>query len=119
MALVAPDLAQAGEPSALHFNSCDGKERALACLGSNRMTGPARATCIYDEVDSATFGASERFAMWRETGRLPMAAEPTDADSRRRFHIRLRRLSGVSGGFTDLTATPLKLSRENSHHARD
>jgi AraC-like DNA-binding protein len=83
------------------------------------MTGPARATCIYDEVDSATFGASERFAMWRETGRLPMAAEPTDADSRRRFHIRLRRLSGVSGGFTDLTATPLKLSRENSHHARD
>jgi AraC-like DNA-binding protein len=83
------------------------------------MTGPARTLCTYDEVDTATFGASERFAMWRETGRLPMAAEPADADSRRRFHIRLRRLSGVSGGFTDLTAAPLKLRRENNHYARD
>jgi AraC-like DNA-binding protein len=83
------------------------------------MAGPARAPCTYDEVDTATFDASERFAMWRETGRLPMTAEPTDADSRRRFRIRLRRLSGVAGRFTDLTATPLRLGRENSHYARD
>jgi AraC-like DNA-binding protein len=83
------------------------------------MTGPARTLCIYDEVDTATFDASERFALWRETGRLPMTAEPVDADSRRRFHIRLRSLSGVSGRFTDLTATPLRLERENSHYARD
>jgi AraC-like DNA-binding protein len=83
------------------------------------MTGPARAPCTYDEVDTATSDASERFAMWRETGRLPMTAEPTDADSRRRFNIRLRTLSGVSGRFTDLTATPLKLKRESSHYARD
>lgn len=74
---------------------------------------------MYDEVDTATFDASERFAMWRETGRLPMTAEPADANSRRCFHIRLRSLRGVSGRFTDLTATPLKLKRENSHYARD
>ena len=83
------------------------------------MTGPARALCIYDEVDTAAFDASERFAIWRETGRLPMAAEPFDTDSRRRFHIHLRSLSGVSGRFTDLAATPLKLNRKNSHYARD
>jgi len=83
------------------------------------VPGSARALCTYDEVDSEAFPASERFAMWRETGRLPMTAEPVDADSRRRFHIRLRSLSGVSGRFTDLTASPLKLKRENSHYARD
>jgi AraC-like DNA-binding protein len=83
------------------------------------VAGLARAPCTYDEVDTAAFGAPERFAMWRETGRLPMTAEPIDADSRRHFHIRLRRLSGVSGRFTDLTATALTLKRENSHYARD
>jgi AraC-like DNA-binding protein len=57
--------------------------------------------------------------MWRDTGRLPMAADPVDADGRGRFQIRLRSLSGVSGRFTDLTATPLKLRRENCHYARD
>src|SRR5438132_5005522 len=83
------------------------------------MAGPARALCSYDEVDSGAFPASERFAVWRETGRLPMTAEPADAESRRRFHIHVRRLSGASGRFTDLTATPMKLSRENSHCNRD
>jgi hypothetical protein len=45
------------------------------------------------------------FALWHETGRLPVAVEPTDADSRRRFHIRFPQLSGASGRFTDLIAT--------------
>ena len=49
------------------------------------MPGSARALCTYDEVDSEAFPASERFAMWRETGRLPMTAEPVDANNRRRF----------------------------------
>jgi AraC-like DNA-binding protein len=83
------------------------------------MTGPARALCTYDEVDSEAVPASERFALWRETGRLPMTAEPADADGRRRFHIRVRKLSGVSGRFADLTATPIKLTREKSHYTRD
>ena len=83
------------------------------------MPGPARTLYTYDEVDSEAFSASERFALWRETGRLPMTAEPPDAESRRRFRIRLRRLSGASGRFADLTATPMILSREKSHFARD
>jgi AraC-like DNA-binding protein len=83
------------------------------------MTGPAHAPCTYDEVDTATLNPSERFALWRETGRLPMTAEPLDADGRRRFHIRLAKLGGISGRFTDLTASPLKLRRENSHYAQD
>jgi AraC-like DNA-binding protein len=83
------------------------------------MPGPARICCTYDEVDSEAFAVSERFALWRETGRLPMTAEPPDAESRRRFHIRLRKLSGTSGRFADLTATPMILSREQSHYARD
>jgi AraC-like DNA-binding protein len=83
------------------------------------MTGLAHAPCTYDEVDTAAFDASERFAMWRETGRLPMTAEPLDADGRRRFHIRLAKLGGASGRFTDLTASPLKLRRESSHYAHD
>ena len=83
------------------------------------MPGRARPPCTYDEIDSEAFPASERLARWRETGRLPMTAEPTDADSRRRFHIRYRRLSGASGRFTDLIATPIKLTRAKSHCARD
>jgi AraC-like DNA-binding protein len=83
------------------------------------MAGPARAPCIYDEIDSDAFAPSERFALWRETGRLPMTAEPVDAEARRHFHIYVRRLSGMSGRFADLTATPMKLSREDSHHRRD
>lgn len=106
-------------PSVLHPNHRYGNFCPIACLGGDHVTGPARAPCTYDEVDTATFDASELFAIWRETGRLPMTAEPLDADSRRHFHISLRSLSRASGRFTDLTATPLKLSRENSHYARD
>jgi hypothetical protein len=47
------------------------------------MPGPVRTLCTYDEVDSEAFAAPERFALWRETGRLPMTAEPADAESRR------------------------------------
>jgi hypothetical protein len=59
------------------------------------MPGQARTLCSYDEVDSDAFAHAERFALWRETGRLPMTAEPTDPDSHRRFHIHVRKLSGV------------------------
>ena len=48
-----------------------------------------------------------------------MTPEPPDPESRRRFHIRLRKLSGAPGRFADLTATPMKLSRETSHYAQD
>jgi AraC-like DNA-binding protein len=83
------------------------------------MAGPARAPCTYEEVDSDAVAPSERFAMWRETGRLPMTAEPANAEGRRQFHIHVRRLTGVSGRFADLTATPMTLSREESHYCRD
>jgi AraC-like DNA-binding protein len=83
------------------------------------MPGQTRAIYTYDEVDSEALPVAERFALWRETGRLPMAAEPADEDGRRRFRIRVRRLSGPSGRFTDLTASPMKLSREKRHYARD
>jgi AraC-like DNA-binding protein len=83
------------------------------------MPGPARAPYICDEVDSATLPASQRFALWRETGRLPMTAEPVDDESRRQFRIRVCRLSGPSGRFTDLIATPMRLIREKKHITRD
>jgi AraC-like DNA-binding protein len=83
------------------------------------MPGPARAPYIYDEIDSETMAATERFAAWRDIGRLPMTPEPPDPESRRCFHICLRRLSGPSGRFADLTASPMKLSRERSHYVRD
>ena len=38
-----------------------------------------RPPYTYDEVDSEALPAAERFALWRETGRLPMAAEPSTA----------------------------------------
>jgi AraC-like DNA-binding protein len=79
----------------------------------------SRAPCSYEEVDSDAFAPSERFALWRETGRLPMTAEPADAEGRQHFHIHVRRLSGVSGRFADLTASPMKLSREDGHYRRD
>ena len=90
----------------------------LPCLGID-MAGLARASYTFDEIDTEMLAASERFALWRETGRLPMTPEPPDRESRRRFHIRLRKLSGPSGRFADLTATPMKLSREKGHYARD
>jgi hypothetical protein len=42
------------------------------------MSGQTRAIYTYDEVDSEALPPVERFALWRETGRLPMAAEPFD-----------------------------------------
>jgi AraC-like DNA-binding protein len=83
------------------------------------MPVPARMPYTYDEVDSEALPASERFVLWRETGRLPMAAEPPDDESRRRFHIRVHKLSGPSGRFADLVATPMKLSRTKDHYNRD
>ena len=83
------------------------------------MPGQTRAIYTYDEVDSEALPLAERFALWRETGRLPMTAEPADDDGRRRFRIHVRRLSGPSGRFIDLTASPMKLTREKRHYARD
>lgn len=83
------------------------------------MPVPARMPYTYGEVDSEALPASERFVLWRETGRLPMAAEPPDHDSRRRFHIRVYKLSGPSRHFADLVATPMKLSRTKDHYNRD
>ena len=83
------------------------------------MAGSPRARYTYEEADTATLDASDRFALWRDTARLPMTPEAPHAESRRRFHICLRRLSGPSGRFADLTASPMKLSREQSHYARD
>ena len=70
------------------------------------MPGLSRTLCTYEEVDSGAFAAPERFALWRETGRLPMTVEPADAESRRRFHIRLRKVNGVSGGLPILLQPP-------------
>ena len=44
------------------------------------MPGQTRAIYTYDEVDSEALPVAERFALWRKTGRLPMAAEPADDD---------------------------------------
>jgi AraC-like DNA-binding protein len=75
--------------------------------------------CTYEEIDSEAGSAGDRFALWRETGRLPMAAEPVNDAGRQQFRVRVRKLSGPSGRFVDLTATPMKLSRQNCHIARD
>src|SRR5215471_12220884 len=83
------------------------------------MTGSAYAACTYEEIDSAASCASDRFALWRETGSLPMAAEPPDDESRRRFHIRVRRLSGPSARSADLAATPIKLTRTKADYNKD
>lgn len=83
------------------------------------MPAPVRVPCIYEEIDSKTLPPAERFAVWRETGKLPMVAEPAEGDGRRRFRIQLRKLSGFSGRFTDLAASPMTLSRTKGHYQRD
>ena len=84
------------------------------------MLGPARAPYTYDEVDSEALRAADLVALWRETRGLPIAVEPvSDDDGRQRLRVRVRRLSGPSGHFADLTATPRKFNREKSHYARD
>ena len=69
-----------------------------------------RVPCTYEEIDSETLPAADRLTLWRETGNLPMVAEPTDDDGRRRFRIRVRKLSGCSGRFSDVVGSPMKLS---------
>jgi AraC-like DNA-binding protein len=66
----------------------------------------------YEEIDSDRLPPADRLAAWRETGRLPMVAEPAGEPE---FRIRVRKLSGPSGRFTDLTATPMRLRRETEH----
>ena len=83
------------------------------------MPVPARMPYTYGEVDSEALLAPARFVLWRETGRLPMAAEPPDHDSRRRFHICVYKLSGPSRRFANLVAPPMKLSRTKDHYNRD
>ena len=83
------------------------------------MAAPARSSYSYEEIDTDALPPRQRVELWREPGRLPMEANPTDEDGRQRFRIHLRRLSGPAGRFADLTATPMKLSRTKSHVHRD
>jgi AraC-like DNA-binding protein len=84
---------------------------------NSHMPGPARVS--YQEVDSDELLPALRFARWRETGLLPMVAEPIDEESRRRFRIRVRKLAGPAGRFVDLTATAMNLSRRTTDCGRD
>jgi AraC-like DNA-binding protein len=83
------------------------------------MPGPARTFCTFEELDSDALPEPLRFAQWRETGLLPMVAEPTDDEGRRHFRIRLRKLAGPAGRFVDLTATAMNLSRTANDCGRD
>ncbi len=83
------------------------------------MAAPARSPYSYEEIDTDALPSPQRVALWQEPGRLPMQADPTDEDGRRQFRIQLRRLSGPSARFADLTATPMKLSRTKTHCHRD
>jgi len=81
------------------------------------MVAAARSPYSYEEIDTDALPPSRRVE--QEPGWLPMQADPTDNDARRRFRIQLRRLSGPAARFADLTATPMKLSRARSHCHRD
>jgi AraC-like DNA-binding protein len=83
------------------------------------MPAPKPPPYSYEEIDSAMLPPSQRFALWREAHRLPMRADPTDEDGRRDFRIRLRRLFGPAGRFSDLMASPMKLSRTMADCQRD
>jgi AraC-like DNA-binding protein len=83
------------------------------------MPGAARTFSTFEELDSDNLPAPLRFAQWRETGLLPMAAEPADEEGRRHFRIRVKKLAGTAGRFVDLTATAMKLSRKASDYDRD
>lgn len=83
------------------------------------MAARMRSPYSYEEIDTDALPPSQRVELWQEPGRLPMQAEPTDEDGRRRFRIQLRRLSGPAARFADLIATPMKLSRTKSHYHRD
>ncbi|MGH7154063.1 MAG: helix-turn-helix domain-containing protein [Acetobacteraceae bacterium] len=75
--------------------------------------------CACEEIDSDVLPPAQRLMPWRETGRLPMRADPADEAGKRQFRIRLRTLSASCGRFTDLSATPMKLSRTTLHCRRD
>jgi AraC family transcriptional regulator, positive regulator of tynA and feaB len=83
------------------------------------MAAQARSPYSYEEIDTDALPLPQRVALWHEPGRLPMQADPIDEEGRRRFRIQLRRLSGPSARFADLTATPMKLSRTRGHCHRD
>lgn len=83
------------------------------------MAAPPRSPYSYEEIDTDALPPSQRVALWQEPGRLPMQADASDEDARRRFRIQLRRLSGPAARFADLTATPMKLSRTKSHCRHD
>jgi AraC-like DNA-binding protein len=83
------------------------------------MLGSARTLCSYDEIDSDASPLATRLAQWRETGLLPMTAEPADEEGRRQFRIRVGKMSGPAGRFADLTATSMKLSRTKADCSRD
>jgi AraC-like DNA-binding protein len=75
--------------------------------------------CTYEEVDSDAFPVAERFAQWCETARLPMAVEPAGESGRDAFRICLRKLSDLSGRFSDITASPMTFRRTSGHCAAD
>jgi AraC family transcriptional regulator, positive regulator of tynA and feaB len=83
------------------------------------MAALVRSPYSYEEIDTDTLPPAQRVELWQVPGQLPMQAEPTDEDGRRRFRIQLRRLSGPAARFADLTATPMRLSRTKSHCHRD
>jgi AraC-like DNA-binding protein len=73
----------------------------------------------YEEIDSDTLPPADRLAVWRETGRLPMVVEPASKEARRDFRIRLRKSGSPSGRFSDITATPIRLHRDDRHYNAD
>lgn len=87
--------------------------------GSARTFCSRRTFCTFEEVDSDALPLPLRFVQWRETGLLPMVAEPADDESRQRFRIRLRKLAGPAGRFVDLTATAMHLRRTAADYGRD
>jgi AraC-like DNA-binding protein len=87
--------------------------------GSARPYSAPRSSCTFDEIDSNSLPPAVRFAQWRETGLLPMVAEPVDEAGRRGFRIQVRKLSGPAARFADLTATSMQLTRTRRDCHRD
>jgi AraC-like DNA-binding protein len=83
------------------------------------MSAPRSMPYTYAEIDSDNLPMPTRFLVWRETEWLPMAAEPAGEGGRSRFRIRVRRLSGRTGRFFDLTAGPMTLRRNEARCSAD
>jgi len=83
------------------------------------MLGFTSSLCTFEELDSQAMPAPLRFAQWRETGLLPMIAEPADDEGRERFRIRVNKLAGSAGRFIDVTATAMQLRRTATDYGRD